>query len=335
VGIFNRRYPSKPKSKFLSVAALRAAGVWRVAALRPRLEAKVSDASVDPSERVAVVAGLAAGGDPKIVPRLASWAQAGNPAKVRAAALAGWVTYQPQEAARATAVWFQGEVDPAVVAGLASAFLRQRDALGALTLALQAQPPSPGVARAFSEQLARSGRHDPSLHAVLQVAAGSSPRTKPWSPSDIPSVLTAVREKGDPSRGAQLFQAPRLACVTCHSVDGTPGRIGPELGALGTAQTTEFIVGALLDPQREVKEGFMAHELVTKDGTTYQGYLRGETPDALTLLDHLSGQTVALPRGTVAEQRQLGSLMPAGLLDGLTLEEVRDLVAYLAGLGRK
>jgi len=322
-------------SSEVRVAALRAAGVWRVAALHPRLEATVSDASVGLSERVAAVEGLAAGGDPKTVLRLASWAQAGNLAEVRAAALAGWVTYQPQEAAGATADWFRGEVDPAVVAGLASAFLRQRDALGALTLALQAQAPSPGVARAFLEQLARSGRHDPSLNAVLQAAAGRSPRTQPWSPTDIPTVVAAAREKGDRTRGAQLFQAPRLACVTCHSVDGTSGRIGPELGALGTAQTPEFIVGALLEPQREVKEGFMAHELVTKDGTTYQGYLRGETPEGLTLLDHLSGQTVALPRGTLAEQRQLGSLMPAGLLDGLTLEEVRDLVAYLAGLGRK
>ena len=97
----------------------------------------------------------------------------------------------------------------------------------------------------------------------------------------------------------------------------------------------EVVVGALIEPQKEVKEGFMAHEVVVQDGTTYQGYLRGETAETLTILDHLSGRAVTLPRPSVVEQRQLGSLMPAGLVDGLSADELRDLVAYLSALGKK
>jgi hypothetical protein len=44
---------------------------------------------------------------------------------------------------------------------------------------------------------------------------------------------------------------------------------------------------------------------------------------------------VRIPRAQIEEQRQLGSLMPSGLVDVLSPEELRDLVAYLATLGKK
>jgi putative heme-binding domain-containing protein len=79
----------------------------------------------------------------------------------------------------------------------------------------------------------------------------------------------------------------------------------------------------------------MAHELTAKDGEVYQGYLRGETADEVSLFNHLTGDVVKLRRDQIAERRQLGSLMPAGLADGLSREELRDLVAFLAGLGER
>lgn len=153
--------------------------------------------------------------------------------------------------------------------------------------------------------------------------------------SDVPSIATAARASGNPVRGGEVFRSAQLACTGCHSVDGTPGKVGPVLAALGTAQSLESIAGAIVAPQKEVKEGFMATEIVTKDGTTYQGYLRGETPEAMTLSDHLSGQTVILPKTSIEVFRQLGSLMPEGLVDTLSAEEFRDLVAYLGSLGRR
>jgi putative heme-binding domain-containing protein len=140
---------------------------------------------------------------------------------------------------------------------------------------------------------------------------------------------------GNVAKGREIFARTDLACANCHAVDGTPGKIGPNLSALGTAQTVEFILGAILDPQKEVKEGFMAHELTAKDGEVYQGYFRGETADEVSLFNHLTGGVVKLRPDQIAERRQLGSLMPAGLADGLSREELRDLVAFLAGLGKR
>jgi len=51
-----------------------------------------------------------------------------------------------------------------------------------------------------------------------------------------------------------------LNCSACHAIGGKGGNIGPDLGALGTAQPVDFIIGAVLDPNREVKEGYTAFE---------------------------------------------------------------------------
>ncbi|MFM7817756.1 MAG: hypothetical protein ACKPGI_12420, partial [Verrucomicrobiota bacterium] len=185
------------------------------------------------------------------------------------------------------------------------------------------------------EELARGGRHDPALTDLLWAAAGARKRSGGWTVSDVPAIATAARASGNPVRGGEVFRSAQLACTGCHSVDGTPGKVGPVLAALGTAQSLESIAGAIVAPQKEVKEGFMATEIVTKDGTTYQGYLRGESPEAMTLSDHLSGQTVILPKTSIEVFRQLGSLMPEGLVDTLSAEEFRDLIAYLGSLGRR
>jgi putative heme-binding domain-containing protein len=151
----------------------------------------------------------------------------------------------------------------------------------------------------------------------------------------LKSFLAEVRSAGNSRAGESVFQRAELGCTTCHSVTGAAGKIGPDLGALGTAQTLEYIVGAILEPQREVKEGFMAHEVVTKDGETYQGYLRSETPQELLMWDHLGSRLVRLKPETVESRRAIGSLMPSGLAAILTHEEFRDLVRYLSGLGRR
>lgn len=326
---------SQSPSPEVRAAASELIGAWKVESLRASLEALVTSDSVPLLERVAAVEGLAWLGGSKSTATLLTLSSSDLPGPVRAAAVAGLVPLQLEVAAGQAAQWWQGSADPGAVASALQAFIRQRNGMGALLAALRARPPAAANARVIQEVLARNGRHEPDLNLLLVAAMSPEVRKQPWSAADVPSVVAAARASADRARGAQLFASPQLACTTCHAVDGTPGRVGPDLGALGTAQTLEFVVGALIEPQREVKEGFMAHELVVQDGTMYQGYLRGETAETLTILDHLSGRTVTLPRSSVVEQRQLGSLMPAGLVDGLSAEELRDLVAYLAALGKK
>jgi len=143
-----------------------------------------------------------------------------------------------------------------------------------------------------------------------------------------------VRTRGNARTGAEIFQRPTLGCVACHAVNGQGGNIGPNLSTLGSAQPIDFIVGAILDPQKEIKEGFTAILITTKDGEEYQGNALRETRDEVVIRDVLQNKEVRLRRDTILEKRQLGSVMPSGLADTLTRAEFRDLVRYLSELGR-
>jgi len=323
------------KDPGLRAAAALVAGAWRVESLRDRLKALVSAESASVAERVAAVEGSALLGGDGVTAQLIGWAGSGSPAAIRSAALAALVPVEARSAARLSADWMAGDAGSNGVRPIAVAFLRQKEALPLLREALESRKPTPENAAVLLEELARGGRQDSELTDLLWAAAGARKRSGGWTVSDVPSIATAARASGNPVRGGEVFRSAQLACTGCHSVDGTPGKVGPVMAALGTAQSLESITGAIVAPQKEVKEGFMATEIVTKDGTTYQGYLRGETPEAMTLSDHLSGQTVILPKTSIEVFRQLGSLMPEGLVDTLSAEEFRDLVAYLGSLGRR
>jgi putative heme-binding domain-containing protein len=146
--------------------------------------------------------------------------------------------------------------------------------------------------------------------------------------------VAEVREHGDAARGKQVFNRAELGCIVCHKVNGSGGTIGPDLSALGTAQPIDFIGRAILEPQKEIKEGFTSVLIAMKNGDEFQGYVVRETREEIVLRDPLVNQEVRIRRAEVASGRANGSLMPNGLADQLTNEEYRDLVKYLSTLGK-
>src|SRR5205823_13880710 len=165
-------------------------------------------------------------------------------------------------------------------------------------------------------------------------AAGFNSEGKTVASAEIAVFATEVRANGDARRGAEIFRRAELGCTACHSVNGQGGNVGPDLSALGTAQPVDFIIGAILDPQKEVKEGYMSISVTTKDGEEYQGYQVRETGIELVLRDVLQNKEIRLRRDTIQEKKQNGSVMPTGLADILSRVEFRDLVRYLSGLGK-
>jgi putative heme-binding domain-containing protein len=181
--------------------------------------------------------------------------------------------------------------------------------------------------------LASSGKQHPELNSILAKAAGLGTGSMRLGDDQTQELIRQVREQGDASRGAEIFQRPELGCVVCHSLGGQGGNIGPDLSALGTAQPLDFILGAILDPQKEIKEGYSALNVVTKDGEEYQGYLVRESTDELVLRDIVRNQEVRLRKSAIQDRRSGGSVMPAGLADTLTRVEFRDLLRFLSEQG--
>jgi putative heme-binding domain-containing protein len=125
-----------------------------------------------------------------------------------------------------------------------------------------------------------------------------------------------------------------MACMGCHSVDGKGGTVGPALDAIGSGQPLDFIIGAVLEPQREIKESYEAIQITAKDGRSALGYIVARNAAGATIRDPFSGVETHFATGDIASEKQIGSLMPAGLVDALPREDLRDLFRYLSELGK-
>ncbi|MFM1769439.1 MAG: hypothetical protein RJA22_1968 [Verrucomicrobiota bacterium] len=139
----------------------------------------------------------------------------------------------------------------------------------------------------------------------------------------IESVLRAG--PGNPYAGEPLFTA---RCAACHQLFHKGGRIGPNLTAyqrddLGT------LLPSLLDPNAEIREGYVNYLVETRDGRSLSGFLADQDAHVVVLRG-FDGQDVPLRREEIQSmERAAASLMPAGLLDGLTDQQLRDFFAYL------
>jgi putative heme-binding domain-containing protein len=142
-----------------------------------------------------------------------------------------------------------------------------------------------------------------------------------------------VRAKGNAQHGGEVYRRAELACITCHKIGDQGGQIGPSLDAIGSAQPLDFIIGAVLDPQRELKEGFETWEITTRDGKVRAGLVVAGGTQEMTVRD-AAGVEERIAMAQVATRKLIGSLMPVGLTDRLSREDLRDLFAYLAQLGK-
>lgn len=144
--------------------------------------------------------------------------------------------------------------------------------------------------------------------------------------TEIDRLLAAVRaSEGDVYRGRSHFQQ---RCAACHRLYNLGGQIGPDLTAFNRDDLASLAL-AIVSPNAEIREGYEAFVLTQKDGTVQSGFLATQDPKRVVLRD-MAGITISVERTEIASLTGLGtSLMPAGLITGLSDPELRDLFAYL------
>jgi putative heme-binding domain-containing protein len=169
---------------------------------------------------------------------------------------------------------------------------------------------------------------------MKSAAAGVSTGEIRATPDFTAELVKEVRTAGDPKRGEAIYKRAELACVSCHSIAGQGGNIGPALDSIGSGQPLDFIIGAVLEPQREIKESYEATEFTMHNGQVFHGYLQREEGGEIILRDVAQNRESKLRSDGVSARRNIGSLMPAGLVDRLSRQDLRDLMAFLGQLGK-
>jgi quinoprotein glucose dehydrogenase len=248
-------------------------------------------------------------------------------ANAKAAALAQWQIFQPREAAEKAAEFLETEANENQCTNVLVAFVQRPASAAELAKAIVNKVLPANIQRVALATITGSGRRDEQLLRAFSTKAESNKIVDD-------RFVAEVRDHGDVARGKVIFNRAELGCVACHKVNGSGGMIGPDLSALGTAQPIDFIARAILEPQKEIKEGFSSVLIAMKNGDEFQGYVVRENPNEIVLKDPLVNQEVRLRRAEIASGRANGSLMPNGLADQLSAEEFRDLLKYLSSLGK-
>ncbi|MCI0680973.1 MAG: c-type cytochrome [Gemmataceae bacterium] len=130
--------------------------------------------------------------------------------------------------------------------------------------------------------------------------------------------------KGDGERGRAIFV--KASCAACHSGNQATG---PDLKGVTKRFSRQDVLTAIVQPSRDVSARYQLTQVETRDGKVYQGVVIYDAVDSL-ILQTGATTTVRLAGPDVVARRTVAtSLMPAGLLDRLSDEDIADLYAYL------
>lgn len=143
----------------------------------------------------------------------------------------------------------------------------------------------------------------------------------------------ALTNRGDAQRGRKLFlDEKRSKCAVCHQVDGKGGKVGPDLSRIGGKFDRPHLIESLLEPSRQIVEGYRTSNVLMTSGQVLVGIMK-EEQDHSFVLEDAEGKRITVQRADVEKvQSNPVSLMPGDLAASLSKSDFVDLVAYMETL---
>jgi putative heme-binding domain-containing protein len=189
------------------------------------------------------------------------------------------------------------------------------------------------VARVGLRAAKATGQADQQLVAALTKAGGLTTTKRTLAGDELYQFVADVAKLGDPARGERIFRRADLSCLKCHGVAGAGGQVGPDMTSIGASAPVDYLVESLLNPNAKIKEGFHSLNVTDLNGRTFTGIKVRETKAELVLRDN-EDREVVIPTADIDEKKDGKSLMPDGLTDPLTRQELLDLTRFLSELGK-
>lgn len=138
----------------------------------------------------------------------------------------------------------------------------------------------------------------------------------------------ALSAKGDSVAGEQVFLS---RCLACHVADGQGIEVGPNLVTVKT-KGREGLLTAILEPHKEVASQYISYTIQTKDGQTLTGLISQDDASSMTI-KMMGGALITVQRSNIQGSSSTGqSLMPEGIEQGMTVEDMADLLTFIEQL---
>ncbi len=159
------------------------------------------------------------------------------------------------------------------------------------------------------------------LYAVLNADAASQKER-------IDQMLAAPNQ-GDVRRGQAVFQGSKAACSSCHAMGYLGGSVGPDLTRIGSIRSERDLLESIVFPSASFVRSYEPVVVATTAGQVYSGVLTKDAADEVVLATSAT-ETMRIARDELEEMRPgTISVMPSGLDQQLTPQELADLVAFL------
>jgi len=153
------------------------------------------------------------------------------------------------------------------------------------------------------------------------------PGARKLGPAPRPATILAL--KGDAAKGEALFFAEQSQCAKCHKVGDRGTAIGPELTAIAKTRSRAELLDSVLNSSARVEPPYAAYLVRTTDGRQATGLLVRRDGEQVVVRDAQNELKTFAAGDVEAVQPSRLSLMPDGLLAGLTPQQAADLLAYL------
>jgi len=203
--------------------------------------------------------------------------------------------------------------------------LRRPDRTVALLQAIAEGTIPAGVIDATQRQLLVNHRQERVAQLATEVLGGATAGERQAVVTKYQTAVAGLT--GDAGRGLQVFDR---ICATCHQVAGRGHAIGPNLAA-SAGRETQTLVQHLFDPNQVVLPNYLMYTVLDTRGQTHSGLISAQTATSLSLRRE-KDSIVTLLRSEIEELNSTGkSLMPEGLEQDLTPQDVADLATWLQG----
>jgi putative heme-binding domain-containing protein len=166
-----------------------------------------------------------------------------------------------------------------------------------------------------------------------EVLKDRRPRTE-WKFADLSSSIEEMKHGRSFAAGKQMFTVS--ACLSCHKMEGLGQEFGPDLTKLDPKYTKLDLLRHILEPSLKIDEKYQTYIFETKAGKTITGMIVVDAPQAITIIENPLAKTPPkeIKKADIeSKTKSPVSLMPKGMLDKMTRDEIIDLLAYILAKG--
>ena len=161
------------------------------------------------------------------------------------------------------------------------------------------------------------------------------PRTE-WKYEELAESVRDMKSGRNFANGKQMFTV--ATCVACHKMEGVGNAFGADLMLYESKYQPVDMLKDMIEPSFKINEKFQTWTIETTAGKKLTGLIVEETGDLVKLIENplLKAEPIVIKKTDIEDRKKSPlSIMPKGLLDKLTKDEILDLLAYIYAKGNK